>query len=66
MVKPITQLNTQLTSNLTNTVKELHHSLQAIQPTDNKTAQLITYLLIGTAITGIMVYHYIRNQENLD
>jgi hypothetical protein len=63
MVKPITQLNSQLTNNLNQTVKELTANLQAIQPTDNKTAQLITYLLIGTAITGIMVYHYIRNHE---
>jgi hypothetical protein len=62
MVNQITP-NNQLTSNLSQTVKELSANLQAIQPSNNRTAQLITYALVATAITGIMVYHYIRNQE---
>ena len=63
MVNQITQLNNQLTNNLSQTVKELTANLQAIQPADNKTAQLITYLLVGTAIAGIFVYHYIKENE---
>jgi hypothetical protein len=59
-------VNQITTSNLNQTVKELSTNLQAIQPSDNRTAQLITYALIATAITGIMVYHYIKNQEKLD
>jgi hypothetical protein len=56
-------LNSQLTPNLVNTVQQLSTSLQAIQPSDNQTTQLITYALVATAITGILVYHYIKNQE---
>jgi len=52
-----------LTSNLNQTVKELTANLQAIQPSDNQTTQIITYALVATAITGIMVYHYIKSQE---
>ena len=57
--------SSQLTPNLVNTVQQLSTSLQAIQPSDNQTTQLITYALVATAITGILVYHYIKNQENL-
>ena len=56
----------QLTNNLSQTVKELTSNLQALQPSDNQTVRLITYALVATAITGIMVYHYIRQQENLE
>ena len=65
MVNQITQVN-QLTPNLTNTIQNLSTSLQSIQPSDNQTVRLITYALVATAITGIMVYHYIRQQENLE
>jgi len=46
-------------------VQELSTSLQAIQPlgSDQPTTQLITYSLLATAIMGIFVYHYIKNQE---
>jgi len=56
-------LSQPLTPNLVNTVQQLSTSLQAIQPSDNQTTQLITYALVATAITGILVYHYIKNQE---
>jgi hypothetical protein len=65
MQEQITQNNQPVVNNLTETVKDLNHSLQAIQPDNSKTTQLITYLLLGTAITGIFVYHYIREQEKL-
>ena len=59
----ITQLSNQLTSNLTSTVQSLSTSLQALQPADNQNVRLITYALVATAITGILVYHYIKQQE---
>lgn len=55
--------NHQLTNNLSQTVKDLSTSLQALQPSDNQTVRLITYALVATAITGIFVYHYIKSQE---
>ena len=60
-------LNNQLTSNLTSTVQQLSTSLQTIQPIslgDSETTQIITYTLIATAVVGIFVYHYIKNQES--
>lgn len=59
------QLNNQLTPNLTSTIQKLSTSLQSIQPADNQNIRFITYLLVGTALTGIFVYHYIREQEKL-
>ena len=53
----------QLTPKLVNTIQQLSTSLQAIQPSDNQTTQLITYTLVGTVIAGLVVYHYIRQQE---
>jgi hypothetical protein len=47
---------------ITNLVKDLNNSLSGIKP-NSETAQLITYALIATAVVGIMVYHYIRSQD---
>ena len=57
--------NQLITPNLVNTVQQLSTSLQTIQPisSDPQTTQLITYTLIATALVGIFVYHYIKNQE---
>lgn len=54
-----------ITPNLVNTIQQSSSSLQAIQPisTANQTTQLITYALVATAVVGIFVYHYIKNQE---
>ena len=52
-------------SNLTSTVQDLSTSLTAIAPQNSETTQLITYTLIGVALTGIMVYSYIKSQESL-
>lgn len=46
-----------------NSIQELKNNLQTIQPKNSETAQLITYTLIGAALVGIMVYHYIKNEE---
>ena len=48
-----------------NSIQELKNSLATIQPQNSETAQLITYTLIGVALTGIMVYSYIKSQESL-
>ena len=56
-----------ITPNLLSTIQQLSSSLQAIQPlsSTNQTTQLITYALVATAVVGIFVYHYLRNQEAL-
>jgi len=61
-------LSSQLTPQLVNTIQNLSTSLQTIQPLslgNSETTQLITYTLIATAIVGIFVYHYIKQNENL-
>ena len=60
------QIIRHLTPNLFNTVQQLSASLKAIQPislVNSQTTQLITYSLIATAVVGIFVYHYLKNQE---
>jgi len=49
-------------NHLISQVKELKSGLAAWQP-NSETAQLITYTLIGAALVGIMVYHYIKQEE---
>ncbi len=44
---------------------ELSSSLQALKPNNSETTQIITYALIATAVVGIFVYHYIKQQENI-
>jgi hypothetical protein len=61
-----TMLNqTIIPSNLTSTLQELSHQLSSITVNSElkETQQIINYVLIATAITGIFVYHYIKNQE---
>ena len=53
----------QQPSNLTGLVKDLSNSLTTLQPDQSSTTQLITYALIATAVVGIAVYHYIKDQE---
>lgn len=56
-------MSNQLTPQLVNTIQNLSTSLQAIQPADNQTSQLITYSVVAVVIAGLVVYHYIKNQE---
>jgi len=44
-------------------LNQLVTSLQALAPPPSETTQLITYALIATALVGIFVYHYIKEQE---
>ena len=53
------------TTDLTKTVQDLSNGLSALKPNNSETIQLITYTLIATAVVGIFVYHYIKNQENI-
>ena len=46
-------------------LNQLATSLKTLAPSDSETTQLITYTLLATAVVGIFVYHYIREQENL-
>ena len=52
-------------SNLTDTVQELTTSLTALKPDNSETTQLITYVLVGTVVAGLIVYQYIKSQEKL-
>lgn len=65
MVNQINQLNNQLATNLVNsqTIQDLSTSLTALKPDNSETTQLITYVLIGTVIAGLFVYHYIKSSE---
>ena len=54
------------TTDLTKTVKDLSNGLNALKPNNSETTQLITYALVATAVVGIFVYHYIKNQEALE
>jgi len=48
---------------LTQISQALNTSLQAIKPHNSEATQLITYTLIGVALVGMMVYHYLKQQE---
>ena len=48
---------------LINQIKELNNTLTSIQPDNSQTTKMITYALVATALTGIMIYHYIKQQE---
>ena len=63
MVNQTTPTNQLVTPKLVNTIQQLSSSLSAIQPSDNRTTRLITYALVGTVVAGLVVYHYIREQE---
>lgn len=44
-------------------IEELKNNLQVIQPPQSELTSVITYTLMGTALVGIMLYHYIKQQE---
>lgn len=57
--------NQEVSTDLTKTVEDLSTGLSALKPNNSETTQIITYALIATAVVGIFVYHYIKQQENL-
>ena len=58
--------NQVISTDLTKTVQDLSNGLSALKPNNSETTQIITYALIATAVVGIFVYHYIRNQEQIN
>ena len=60
------QIQPQQNSNLTGLVKDLNTNLSTLQPNNSETTKLITYALLATAVVGVAVYHYIREQERND
>ena len=44
-------------------LNQLVSSLKTLAPQNSETTQIITYTLIATAVVGIFVYHYIKQQE---
>ena len=62
-LQAITPSNQLITPKFTSTIQSLSTSLKTIAPQNSETTQIITYTLIATAVVGIFVYHYIKNQE---
>ena len=62
---PVNQITKLIPEKLCFQAKQLNSTLKSIQP-NSEIAQLITYTLIATAIVGITVYHYIKQQEKLE
>ena len=63
---PIIQSTPAVSFNPTNLIKsaqELKQSLTALAPDDSKTTKIITFALAATAIMGMFVYHYLKQQE---
>jgi len=60
IIQPL-QLNQP--TNWANSAQELSNTLQALQPDNSSLTRIITYALIATALVGIFVYHYIKQQE---
>ena len=57
------QLQIDYANNLRSMTQHLESNLKAIEPDNSHLSQMITYALVGTALVGIMVYHYIKSQE---
>lgn len=58
-------MENQITQNkLSGLVQNLNNNLSSIKPDNSETTKIITYALLATAVVGIMVYHYIRENEN--
>jgi len=58
------QIDLGSANELTKTTQQLSNNLQSLAPNNSELTQTITYTLIATAIVGIMVYHYIKSQED--
>ena len=53
----------QKPSNLTSLVTNLSTQLTSLKPDNSEVTQIITYALLATAVVGLMVYQYIREQN---
>jgi hypothetical protein len=61
MVQQIIQ--PQSKNNLTDLVQDLNTNLTALKPDNSEMTKLITYVLMATAVVGIMVYQYIKEND---
>lgn len=50
-------------SKITELVKNLSTNLSTLSPNTSETTKIITYALLATAVVGISIYHYIKDQE---
>ena len=57
------ELSLKSPNSLTSTVQTLSSNLKNLAPNNSEAVQLITYTLLATALVGIAVYHYIKQQE---
>jgi len=63
---PIIQTNQPVSLNPAQLIKSaqgLQQSLSQIAPDHSQTTKLVTYALVATALVGMFVYHYIKQQE---
>jgi hypothetical protein len=63
-MEPLAIPKNQPDHKLPDLVKSLNSSLTTLAPNKSETTQIITYALLATAVVGIMVYHYIRENES--
>ena len=61
-----TLIKNQSKNKVSDLVKNLSTNLSTLQPNQSETTQIITYALLATAVVGIAVYHYIRENEKLE
>ena len=61
-----TQITSLVPEKLGFQAKQLSSSLKTLTPNNSEAVQLITYTLLATAVVGIAVYHYIKQQEKLE
>ena len=59
-----TLIKNQSKNKVSDLVKNLSTNLSTLQPNQSETTQIITYALLATAVVGIAVYHYIRENES--
>ena len=64
MVQQVIQ--SQSKNNLTGLVQSLNTNLTTLKPDNSEMTKIITYVLMATAMVGIMVYQYIRDQEEIE
>ena len=62
-MEPQVTLKNRSENKLPSLVKNLSTNLSTLQPDQSQTTKLITYALLATAVVGIMVYHYIKQNE---
>jgi hypothetical protein len=65
-MEPLINPKNQSGTKLPNLVQDLNSNLSALKPDNSETTRIINYALIATAVVGIMVYHYIQENERAE